>query len=368
MRSAPRPPHPAPAPAPASGEARAGGPGPGRYLALALGLLCGLGLAELAARIYFDARLRRSLVPLTEVRPLLRYSPELFWELRPGARLDLPPLGRCPGSPARINAQGYRTPTLARAKPACTFRLLSLGESSTFGVCVAEQRTYSAQLQRLLNARADGWRYEVFNAGVPGYTTHQAAAQTRRLWPALRPDLLLLYFEGNDRMPSDSRHLGGAMMDAGLDLTDRQLARALARGSSWAGRALHGLLRRSRALMLLRLGRHGSVRVPEADRRQNLTEMAAVARAGGGKVVLLDPAYDPRRAPDQAASCPPGAADLRVDLARARDQSRIPPRDFYADPMHPTAAGHAVFARAILRALEQGGLLPAGPCRPPGGR
>jgi hypothetical protein len=72
---------------------------------------------------------------------------------------------------ANINSHGLRDEEFSLAKPADRFRILALGDSFTYGHGVRSEETYVKQLEAMLNHKLGnrGIRYEVLNAGVPGY-------------------------------------------------------------------------------------------------------------------------------------------------------------------------------------------------------
>jgi N-acetylglucosaminyldiphosphoundecaprenol N-acetyl-beta-D-mannosaminyltransferase len=73
-------------------------------------------------------------------------------------------------------------------------RILALGDSFTMGYSVAQERTWVRRLEAQL-----GERFEVINAGVPGYSTWQELAYLEEEGLALAPEVVLLgFFLGND--------------------------------------------------------------------------------------------------------------------------------------------------------------------------
>ncbi|MCI0398744.1 MAG: GDSL-type esterase/lipase family protein [Chloroflexi bacterium] len=72
--------------------------------------------------------------------------------------------------PVHINSRGLRTEEVAWPKPAGVYRLLTVGDSVTFGWRVQQEETYGKQLEQLLTGRVEGQQVEVVNAGVPGWT------------------------------------------------------------------------------------------------------------------------------------------------------------------------------------------------------
>lgn len=130
------------------------------------------------------------------------------WELVASRRLDLdtylePGAGftlmkphshyEWQGIPVVINSHGLRGPEVSYEKPPGTFRILNLGDSVAMGWGVREESTYGRQLEKLLNERNAGeQRYEVINAGVPGWNLENAIAYLQAEGLRYEPDLILL--------------------------------------------------------------------------------------------------------------------------------------------------------------------------------
>jgi lysophospholipase L1-like esterase len=95
----------------------------------------------------------------------------------------------------RTNALGFRGREIPAQPDPGTFRILTLGDSFTFGWGVEEEETFIRVLERRLSAVG---RVEVINAGVPGYSADQYLLFLRTRGFALRPDAILLIECGND--------------------------------------------------------------------------------------------------------------------------------------------------------------------------
>ncbi len=107
--------------------------------------------------------------------------------MKPGSRYEWQ------GIPVEINAHGLRGPETTYDKPSNTFRLLNLGDSVAMGWGVREEETYGRRLESLLNQSGDGnRRYEVINAGVPGWNLENELAYLQAQGLKYEPDLILL--------------------------------------------------------------------------------------------------------------------------------------------------------------------------------
>ena len=140
---------------------------------------------------------------LGEIVQQSRY-PGIVYELKPGVR------GRFMGQPLLINSQGIRDYEYTRRKKPGTFRIVGVGDSSLFGWGVPLEDSGLKVLERQLNAKSGGHKFEVINFAVPGYNTAMESETFVRRCLEYEPDLVLLDFNTNDydvpafmRMPDD---------------------------------------------------------------------------------------------------------------------------------------------------------------------
>jgi lysophospholipase L1-like esterase len=168
-------------------------------LTVVLTLAVGLVAVESALR-YQDRRIAHS----EHMAPgLIRYDPELGWELTPGwsgvhhhydydVEYD-------------IDDSGFRVdPQAGKTGP----RVVVLGDSFTFGLGVANDETFVSRL----NANGDD-RRQYLNLGVPGYSTDQELLLLRKAGNALKPNIVLLVvylandlFDNNRPFPLQADH------------------------------------------------------------------------------------------------------------------------------------------------------------------
>lgn len=96
------------------------------------------------------------------------------------------------------NASGYRSYTeLETPKPEGTFRIFTLGGSTTYGISLPNTEAYPQVLQSLLH-EAGYTHVEVVNAGVPQYATYENLVNFQFKILDDEPDMIITYEGIND--------------------------------------------------------------------------------------------------------------------------------------------------------------------------
>ena len=96
--------------------------------------------------------------------------------------------------------------------PAYAGTIVAVGDSLTAGLGVPERQAYPAQLARRLSA--DGYGYQVINAGVSGETSSGAVSRIDWVISSLSPDIVILETGANDGL----RGLDPNLLQSNLDL------------------------------------------------------------------------------------------------------------------------------------------------------
>lgn len=97
------------------------------------------------------------------------------------------------------NSLGYRNDEISLEKPSNVFRIVALGGSSTYDVRIEDnQKTFTAELEKLLKEQYSYQNVEVINAGVPGYNSWEMLANLEFRVLDLNPDLIIIYEGTND--------------------------------------------------------------------------------------------------------------------------------------------------------------------------
>ncbi|KPJ87728.1 MAG: hypothetical protein AMS18_14255 [Gemmatimonas sp. SG8_17] len=110
------------------------------------------------------------------------------------------------------NVFGFRSRHEEVHKPTGVFRIVTLGDSFTWGDKIAEtDSTWPAILETALARDAGADRIEVISLAQRGYTTANEAELLQRLGWQFNPDLVIIQFFANDGLPSgpDFQSVGG---------------------------------------------------------------------------------------------------------------------------------------------------------------
>lgn len=130
------------------------------------------------------------------------YDPVLFWKLKPGQTC----LTKINRKPVHVNNFGFRGKEIALEKPRDCIRILSVGDSRTYGWGVADDETYSAVLEKELNQRLRkrGLCVQILNNGVNAYSYPQIYESIRKNIERYNIDMVVVgmanlwtEFEGN---------------------------------------------------------------------------------------------------------------------------------------------------------------------------
>lgn len=125
---------------------------------------------------------------------LFMQDPSLYWKLRPGVDLQFR------GTRVRTNTDGCRGPELLGSRR----NILCIGDSTVFGWGVEESESYPSILGGLLNEPAgSNAKWQVVNAGVPGYSSYQMVLAVPKLLDKWKPEVVVLCVGNNDSWPAE---------------------------------------------------------------------------------------------------------------------------------------------------------------------
>ena len=168
-------------------------------IVLVIAILFGCIAMEMALRVIFAHSLDFSMEMWKYAVKLKRpvANPDLSFAHAPNRSAFLM------GVPVSINSEGLRDREFSLEKPPGVYRVMMLGDSTTFGWGVRQEDTAAKFLERKLNAAlpAGYSSVEVMNAGVGNYDTVQEVTYYETIGWKYHPDLVVLVFFINDPEP-----------------------------------------------------------------------------------------------------------------------------------------------------------------------
>ncbi|MBN2385153.1 hypothetical protein JXQ70_19945 [bacterium] len=289
----------------------------------------------------------------------------------------------------KSNSQGFRSREYKRKKDENVFRVVALGDSSTFGWGVDTEYMFTSVLEDRLNEVESGLDYEVLNFGMPGYSSEHGLEVFKHVVDGLEPDLVLVSFGANDCRFTHQTH--------------REL---MAREETWIGAARHFLryfktYKFMRKLILKihdplnpsRLEQRPAVMssstraVPPSDFQGNLEFFLSESRQLGAQVIFMSVCSPPEyievvEQVAQKAQVP----FINIHELLFSHYDRIKGKEIYramveyyerlyghekmaereslyitVDGCHPNMIGHSLIAETVLAAMIELDLIPASP-------
>jgi GDSL-like Lipase/Acylhydrolase family len=294
------------------------------------------------------------------------YSERYGWAPRKGARY------RLKDEWMTINRLGYRGPEHPPERLPGKSRVVMLGDSIAFGYGVADDKTFSAALERM------DPRLEVVNLGVQGYGTDQELIKLEEEGLAYHPDVVILNVCLANDFLDNARSVNFGYPKPYFRYEAGRLVRHDAHVKlAWPARARLFLDEKSalfhRLVGLLPSSRRVESRLVKGARDRELTArlVARVCEVAGDHgarcLVLLHPAERDYGDPSARAERRLLDSELLRGLAVVdlkplyEDEGRGPaaPEQLVMDSTgHLTVEGHWITARIVRRLLVERGWLP----------
>lgn len=303
-------------------------------------LVFALLVAEIALRI------------LDPVRPVDRVEFEVdretYWRVRANQSDNRPPA-------THVNSQGFRGIRDVGEKQPGQTRVFVLGDSYTWGQGVADDQTYSAQLE----AASDGL-LDVINGGTPGWGVFQFQARLRRWIDDIDPDVIVVLIITMDvlRQPYASKEEEEAFLrKSALRNNIRRISKLVTVTVRLLERI--GLQAQNRQLDNARpMDRTGGVSSTVYDRllasdTDRLTDMVNLAKERDMEFVLVAWPQQVPNTPAFLAAMESFAEDHDVTYVDLSSSLAPYGSDEYSLPYddHPNAFGHSLVADALSKVL-----------------
>lgn len=267
-------------------------------------------------------------------------DPVRFWKLPAGSAKH------------HVNALGLLGDEVQLVKPHDGYRIQCLGDSITFGFGVAYQQAYPYALEQLLNRTRTPLVFEVWNAGVPGYSSLQGLRYFQQELAQCHPDVVTVCFGRNDRRFLNQE--GGYLPDSQVQVTAQWISR-LKRLLSFSqfyqffrGQILQARFKQN--LAKEQTANQGQCRIEPDEFAAIITELLGSIRRHGAVPIILT-------APVRFSSIGTYNYLLR-ELAAANSVplvdvearfSDLNVEQFLLDDCHPNQLGHQLIAENLYR-------------------
>lgn len=135
---------------------------------------------------------------------MIKYSHELIMDDPEGviAKVNRPNASsRLMNIEFKLNSLGHRSSELTTPKPLHEKRIFVLGSSETIGWGIEQNKTYVAQLERLLNSEnSNGITFKTINAGSVNYSAKEIYTVLTRQFDLVNPDLVIINYYFSDKV------------------------------------------------------------------------------------------------------------------------------------------------------------------------
>ena len=287
-------------------------------------------------------------------------DPVLYWKLRANQSCYT----KVDHKPVLINSHRTRGAEFEITKPANTLRIVSLGDSKTFGWGLSEAETYSALLEHLLQERlGSAKKVEVINAGVNAWSYPQLHAYFRDSGLRFNPDFVIVA-DANLWTQFSERNTAEFVQKFMSRVRLKNFLRRFAVYHYFIEVKLREVYANQRTRFVPvepaqdTLFKEQQQRDPGAFFRKWIEDLCLLARSKGVTPVLLfipvadksNPTHDNdvRQAKQEISrrlSVP--LVDLTPDLAGRAKQLYLE-----GDPVHPNAEGNQIIARRLFEIMS----------------
>ena len=204
-----------------------------------------------------------------ELQQVFELDRELLFRMKPG--YDFGP-GFGP-----LNRQGFRGADFQKPKPEGMLRIACLGDSVTFGTM---EGAYPEMLEQIFKLIQTGHAFQVYNFGVPGYSSWQGKRLLKEVIDQYHPDLVVIFYGWNDLWLA--RGFSDEEQSPKPEVAITKLRDQLSKLRTYQ------LLNKAVAAAQLKTKKNQAdkFRVSTDKYQSNIDEMVRLAQASGAKVVV----------------------------------------------------------------------------------
>ncbi len=297
---------------------------------------------------------------------MTRVSPELFWELRPGSKVEWQ-------SDDRINEKGFRGRVVEETKRDDVFRIICIGDSCTLGAGISVEESYPEQLYQKLNKLLGEGSVEVLNTGVRGYSIFQMNRLYDIRLANYKPDLVIIYSGAwNDYTPAigmgDEERYDSLMREKDSILLSFvrkfRIYQAGVKFKDYATEQMWMKLRKKYRKAAFKGNPVDGRRVEPESFNRILNELTDKIRMQGGTVILIVPPI-----PEKTVSSFPIALSYRDIIRNSSAKDRVflvdmpllledmDDKELFNDWIHPNGKAFGIMTDNIVSIIVESGII-----------
>jgi len=232
--------------------------------------------------------------------------------------------------------------------PADVYRIITMGDSCTWGGGVKADQTFSAELEKILNEAGYNFKFEVLNAGIPGYNSRQIYLYLRNELIDYHPNLVVVRANAYDFKGAD----------------EAELAPPPPKNKASVIQLFQRILFKSRFYYLLKkelIRVRDGAQTKDASRYNTPTYLAKIRdllSARGTYMIIVQPVSKGEHAffMDYLNYKREWEAPL-VRTYEAYIKSQHSPDELILDRVHPSALGHRIIAEEIYKVMIENGMI-----------
>jgi len=262
-----------------------------------------------------------------------------------------------------INSQGFRDKEYSIKKPKNTFRILCLGDSSTFF------GSYHSLLEDNLNNDfiSQHTHFEIINAGVTGYTSYQGLCMYKYKGARYSPDIVTFYFGINDPIKrfylSDKEILQEKIPAIVKIIKNRFLLKL--ESYRLIRKFINNISKKEKISW-----RENVPRVSLSDFRENVLNLRRLCEQNGALLIIISPplckeiSLGWRRTPDiimyrkELKNISTEYKIPYIEIKEMTERSQLPTMQYFKGLVHPNELGHELIMQRLYDYLITHNLLP----------
>lgn len=243
----------------------------------------------------------------------------------------------------QINSKSMRCDEVDYKKPRNCFRILFLGDSCSAGWGLNYEDTYEYVLQGLLTNKYPGYKFEIINAGIPGYSSYQCLQYYKKELYKYNPDMLINFIGANDADQNFRSDKEQFVLPEALFRIDRFLTK---------NTLVYGYLKSVvfKKIMSLPLKQ----RVSYVDFHNNISELELSAHKNNSIILFISPVWrNGNKFVENRFLYSKPDIDLWEIFENKRKEYQLKANELIYDGVHPSKLGSKIIAEQLFNDFQK---------------